>query len=156
MTCYREWQLTFKKKIEDLTRKHWGCFLASEGIKHALQELKFTKWRASCDIALLRKLDGLLTTDNKEQTELLFNLLAPAGEQISLATIHNEIPLPPFSFREIIMHKIMNDIESLPNKKESGPERITNKIVKISGKQLTKPLRKLFDSLLSLGHSPQC
>ncbi|MBW0566154.1 hypothetical protein O181_105869 [Austropuccinia psidii MF-1] len=156
MKCYQEWQLTFKKKVEELKRKHWRSFLASEGINHAFHVFKFTKQKASCDVAPLKKSDGRLTTDKKEKTELLFNMFSQAGEPINLANIQHESPLPPFSFREITTHEIMNNIKSLPNKKASGPDKIPNKIIKLSGKELNKPLKQLFNSCLSLGHFPQC
>ncbi|MBW0530018.1 hypothetical protein O181_069733 [Austropuccinia psidii MF-1] len=109
--CYQEWQLTFKKKVEEFKRKQWRSFLVSEGINHTFHAFKFTKQKASCDVAPLKKSDGRLTTDKKEKTELLFNMFAQAGEPINLANIQHESPLPPFSFREITTHEIMNNIK---------------------------------------------
>ncbi|MBW0522107.1 hypothetical protein O181_061822 [Austropuccinia psidii MF-1] len=83
-------------------------------------------------------------------------MFSQAGEPMDLANVQHESPLPPFSFKEITTHKIMNNIKPLPNKKESGPDKVPNEIIKIAGEQLTKPLKQLFNSFLSLGHFPQC
>ncbi|MBW0469931.1 hypothetical protein O181_009646 [Austropuccinia psidii MF-1] len=103
-----------------------------------------------------KKTDGRLTTNKEEQTELSFKMFSQAGERINLENIQHESPLSPFSFREITTHKIMNNSKSLPNKKASGPDKVPSKIVNIAGKELTKPLKQLFNSCLSLGHFPQC
>ncbi|MBW0490173.1 hypothetical protein O181_029888 [Austropuccinia psidii MF-1] len=156
ITCYQQWQQIFRTKVEELKRKHWRAFLADNGPNHAFDAFRFTKTVASGEVHPLRNIEGKLTNDKQEQTDLFFRMFAQAGttvedaEDTAIATDNNR----PHRFEKITIDEIRTNIKQLPNKKSPGPDGIPNELIKIACEFIVNKLADLFNNCLTIGHFP--
>ncbi|MBW0542705.1 hypothetical protein O181_082420 [Austropuccinia psidii MF-1] len=80
--CYQQWQQVFKTKVKELKRNHWQTFLATSGPNNAFNAFQFTKTMASGEVQPLKNMEGKLTNQKQEQTDLCFHMSAQAGTTI--------------------------------------------------------------------------
>jgi hypothetical protein len=69
--CYQHWQSHFKETIIELKKGHWRKFLASCNDVDLFKAYKYTKPTNNNNIAPLLKKENQLTSNKKEQPQLL-------------------------------------------------------------------------------------
>ena len=96
--------------------------------------------------------NGCINTDEKDKANLLNNYFR---EQTFLDDSHAELPvLPPYNVESILNSIILTPLEvesvlkSLPTGKESGSNRLSNRVLKELSKELALPLCVLFNGSL--------
>ena len=108
-------------------------------------------------VSNLRKDDGNLTENDKEKTEVLNNFFQ------SVFTSEDKSNIPKFesktnnllSIIKVTENDIFNSLKNLNITKSQGPDLIHPRILKELAKQLSYPLKKLFDKTMKEGNLPK-
>jgi len=77
------------------------------------------------------------------------NTKLPADNRENVPTCHKTYTLSPVLNRQVEMTEVQKAIEALKNGKASGPDGISNEMIKYGQHVLIKPLTKLFNNVLA-------
>ncbi|MBW0571030.1 hypothetical protein O181_110745 [Austropuccinia psidii MF-1] len=99
-------------------------------------------------------MEGKLTNNKQEQTNLLFHIFAQEGTTIEDVE-ETEIAIDqsqPLHFEKITVDEIRTNVKTLSNKKSPGPDGIPNKLIKIAWHLIVERISDLFNDCLTIGH----
>ncbi|MBW0508237.1 hypothetical protein O181_047952 [Austropuccinia psidii MF-1] len=152
--CYQQWQKVFKTKVKELKRNHWKTFLETNVPNHTFNAFQLTKKVASGEVKPLKNMQGKMTNNKQEQTDLFFHMFSQAGttvEDVEKTAIEIN-QSQPLHFENITIDEIIINIKQLPNKKSPGPDRIPNELIKTACELIVNKLADLFNNCLTIGH----
>lgn len=137
---------------------HWKRFLASSTGNKAFKSFKFTRPATSGEIAPLYKVDGSVTSEKKEQAELLFHGTSIAHIQADLSDIpYDWSPVtndPNLDFSPLTVEELESVVNQLPKKKAAGPDHLANELIQTALPIISPPLLSILNASLKLGHFP--
>ncbi|KAI7945429.1 hypothetical protein MJO29_011817, partial [Puccinia striiformis f. sp. tritici] len=127
---YNYWNNQFRDKVTELKQNHWRRFLAETDQNTIYQAFRSTKPRSGGGITPLRNQEDKLTSNKREQAELLFKGTSIVESTCDLSNI------PPTSLSTFVLFPRITEeeteraLERLANTKAVSPDRIPNEILK--------------------------
>lgn len=85
--CYKQWCVYFREMVGALKRNAWWRFLENSSDNTVFKVFRTIKKPKTAGILPLRRSDGTITSDKKEQAELLFNGTSVINAPIDLSDV---------------------------------------------------------------------
>lgn len=152
---YRASQYAFQQACRDAKTSHWRTYLANLSAKDLFTAAKYTNGPAATQtLPPLRKQDGQLTSDPKEQANLLFQATGGPTIPCDLSDVGAAPPRPSFN-EPFTTEEIQQTIKKLKLNKAPGTDEVTNQVIKAAPEALATVLAELLNQCTELGQWPE-
>ncbi|KAI7955904.1 hypothetical protein MJO29_007303 [Puccinia striiformis f. sp. tritici] len=151
---FKYWNMLFCCKVNELKQNHWRRFLSQADSTSIFQALKFTRPRSGNGILPLRTAEGKITSDKKEQAELLFRGTSIVLSECDLSDIPPVESSKFVVYPEITTQETSRILNRLKKKKAAGPDRIPNEVLTLATPAITAALTNLLNSCTRLSYFP--